>query len=492
MEPDLMYQTRMGQGPKRIAHLEHFSNPDAATYITGTGLRFPRIWRWRASMSVFRSAKIIQAIGIAACCLMSPCTFAASERKPNIIVILADDLGYGSVGCYGSTAIRTPNIDMMATRGMRFTDFHTNGAMCTPTRAALMTGRYQQRCTWVPDEELSPVFQEQRKKNMKQRWAWGISLDELTIAKLLRKAGYRTALLGKWHLGYDLKFHPMEQGFDEFRGYISGCVDYHTHVTKYGSKGLDWWNGKKIENEEGYTTDLLTKYATDFIARHNDQPFFLYLSHEAPHTPLQGRDPKKKQSPAETYKEMIEVLDESVGSVAEALRKHKLEKNTLLIFCSDNGPQFGFFSAAGPCQGKKGSMLEGGHRVPFIASWPGTIAPGSTSNEPVMIMDFFPTFAGLAGVEPPQGHKLDGVDLMPLLSGTQKQLPKRTLCWLFGDKWAVRKGNWKLMGKGKAPQNLVNLKTDIGEKENQIKSEPERTKELFQLHTEWIGDVGAR
>jgi arylsulfatase A-like enzyme len=404
---------------------------------------------------------------------------------------MADDLGYGSLGCYGSKEIRTPNIDRLALNGVRLTDFHSNGPMCTPTRAALMTGRYQQRCAWVDDAELSPVFQKQRKENMKQRWAWGIAIDELTIADLLKQAGYRTALFGKWHLGYDFKFHPMNQGFHEFRGYIAGAVDYHTHISISGLKKLDWWKGKRIENEEGYTTDLLTRYAADFIARHKDRPFFLYLAHEAPHTPLQGRDPKQKKSPADTYREMIEVLDESVGEVVEELRRRKLEKNTLLIFCSDNGPQVGYFSAAGPLRGKKGSVYEGGHRVPCIASWPGVIPPGSTSSEEVMTMDFFPTFAKLAGVAPPEALQIDGIDIMPVLKGDTK-VHDRALHWLFAGSWAVRRGPWKLIGKGNTARSLVNLAKDIEEKQNHLKDRPERVNELRELHAQWIESVGSR
>jgi len=292
---------------------------------------------------------------------------SSSARQPNIVVILADDLGYGALGCYGNKEVKTPNIDSLAAGGIRCTDFHANGPMCTPTRAALLTGRYQQRCKWVPDEELSPVFRKQREKNLKQRWAWGISLEELTIAELLKKGGYSTGLFGKWHLGYDVQFHPMNQGFDEFRGFIGGAVDYHSHVAEAGLEELDWWNGKELKDDNGYTTDLLTTYAVDFISRHKDQPFFMYVTHGAPHTPLQGRDPNKKVSDIEIYKEMIEVLDESVGKIVEALEKHGLRDDTLIIFCSDNGPASpAGFQDASPFRGKKGSLLEGGHRVPAI------------------------------------------------------------------------------------------------------------------------------
>jgi arylsulfatase A-like enzyme len=413
-----------------------------------------------------------------------------SDKRPNIVFIMADDLGYGSLGCYGCPEVKTPNIDRLAASGVRFTDFHSNGAMCSPTRAALLTGRYPQRCAWVPDEELSPVFREQRKGNPAQRWAWGISTHELTLPGLLRQAGYRTALIGKWHLGYDFNFHPMNHGFDEFRGYVGGNVDYHTHVAGYGKKELDWWKDRKIGNEEGYTTDLLAKHAVDFIARNKEKPFFLCLAHGAPHDPWQGRDSTRIKPPAETYREMIEVLDESVGAVIHALRENHLETNTLVIFSSDNGPAAPRgFAANGRLQGKKGSMLEGGHRVPMIASWPGVIPAGTTNAQTVMTMDFLPTFATLAGATLPQGHQIDGTDIMPLLKDNSKQVD-RVLHWLFGDAWAVRKGAWKLIGKHDKALTLVNLEKDLGEKNNLINERPQLADEMLKLHRDWIAEVG--
>ena len=418
---------------------------------------------------------------------------AVAEKivRPNIVLIMADDLGYGALGCYGNKEIKTPNIDALATHGVRLTDFHSNGPMCTPTRAALMTGRYQQRCAWVDDEELSPLFREQRKKNLKQRWAWGISLQELTLPRLLQQSGYRTAIFGKWHLGYDARFHPMNQGFNEFRGFIAGGVDYHSHVANGGTEELDWWDGKTIKNEEGYTTDLLTKYAEDSILRHKDAPFYLYLAHAAPHTPLQGRDPSGKKSPKETYKEMIEVLDESVGTVVEALRKNNLENNTLVIFCSDNGPTKIGVAANASLKGSKGSMFEGGHRVPFVAYWPGMIPAGQTNSQTVMSMDLLPTFEKLAGTSAPEGHQIDGVDILPLLKDPSKKTD-RVLHWLFGSDWAVRQGTWKLIGKSDPPLSLVNLEADIEEKQNLIKEKPELVGELMKLHLQWIAEVGNR
>lgn len=415
------------------------------------------------------------------------------NKRPNIILIMADDLGYGSLGCYGNKDIQTPNIDLLAANGMRFTDFHSNGSVCSPTRAALLTGRYPQRCEWVSDEELSPVFQEQRKNNPSQRWAWGISTNEITIAGLLRQAGYRTAMVGKWHLGYDFKFHPMNYGFDEFRGFVGGNVDYYTHVALYGLKEPDWWNGKNIENEAGYTTDLLTKYATDFISRQTpDQPFFLYLPHGAPHNPWQARDSGKNKSPQEAYKDMIEVLDESVGKVRGALRKYGFDMNTLLIFCSDNGAQAPKgVKANTPLQGIKGDMKEGGHRVPFIATWPGIIPTAKTNSNTVMTMDFFPTFLKLAGAKTPENHPIDGIDIMPVLKKNSKNT-ERTLHWRFGDAWAVRKGPWKLIGQGENILSLVNVEKDISEVTNQLSVQPELVNELNILHIQWAALVGNR
>jgi arylsulfatase A-like enzyme len=417
-------------------------------------------------------------------------TFGQSNARPNLVLILADDLGYGSLACYGNTEVRTPNLDRLAASGMRFTDFHSNGALCSPTRAALMTGRYQQRCVHVADEELSPVFREQRQQNPVQRWAWGISTGELTLPAVLKQAGYRTALIGKWHLGYDSTFHPMNYGFEEFRGFVGGNVDYHTHVAGYGTKQLDWWKDRKIENEQGYSTELLTRYATGFIARNKDTPFFLYLAHGAPHAPLQGREPSRKKSPVETYKEMIGVLDESVGAVIEKLRAHHLESNTLVIFCSDNGPAAPRgFAANTNLRGKKGTLYEGGHRVPFIASWPGAIPPGTTSDALLMTMDLLPTLASLAGARLPADRKMDGIDILPILKGGPSAA-QRDLHWQSGDAWAVRRGSWKLTGEGHKPISLVNLHQDIGETDNLLGREPARADELMTAHERWVTSLG--
>lgn len=416
----------------------------------------------------------------------------ASETRPNIILILADDLGHGSLGCYGNRKVKTPHIDALAASGMKFNDFHANGAMCTPTRAAILTGRYQQRCAWVPDEDLSPVFRKQREKNPTQRWAWGLSTKEITLPSLLRSAGYRTALIGKWHLGYDRKFHPMNYGYDEFRGFVGGNVDYHSHIAGYGTRELDWWHNREIRNEAGYTTDLLTQYAREFIEQNKSKPFFLFFSHAAPHNPWQGRDSNGKRSSPEIYQEMISLLDESVGVVMKTLRENQLDSNTLVLFCSDNGPQAPKEIAAnGTLKGKKGSMEEGGHRVPMIARWPGVIPAQTTSDAVAMTMDFFPTFVRLAGAVIPENHLIDGTDLLPLLQ-RKKNLPERTLHWQHGNAWAMRQGDWKLIGHGSQPKMLVNLAEDRNETINHLSDHPERVTSLLELHQQWAKEVGTR
>jgi arylsulfatase A len=308
----------------------------------------------------------------------------------------------------------------------------------------------------------------------------------------MRQAGYRTGLIGKWHLGYDHVFHPLNYGFDEFRGYVGGAVGYHSHRAEFGQHELDWWNGKEIKDEPGYATDLLTDYAVDFIKRHRQQPFLLWLTYGAPHVPLQGRDPRAKKRPAETYIEMIETLDDGVGRIRQALRENGLEKNTLLIFCSDNGADnLRGIAANGPLRGLKGQLSEGGHRVPCVACWPGRISAGSVCRQTVMGMDWFATFAGLAGASRPKGFQSDGVDLCGVLTH-QARLEGRTLHWLLEDRWAVRAGPWKLLGRGSEPRELYHLDNDLGESHNLLADSPDLVRRLQQQHEAWLGNVHAQ
>ena len=422
------------------------------------------------------------------------CLFNCAPREfaqPNIVLIMADDLGYGDVGCYGNEQIKTPAIDQLAIEGMRFTDFHSNGAVCSPTRAALLTGRYQQR------SGIEGVIRADPKSDTRQR---GLGIEELTIADYLKEAGYSTGIVGKWHLGYKVEFNPLNQGFDYFRGYVSGNVDYHSHVDQAGFP--DWWyNLEKVE-EDGYVTDLITKYAIEFIEENKDEPFFLYVAHEAPHYPFQGRKDKAdrypgyrgRKIPAQgtrkdrmgAYKEMIEVMDEGIGKITEKLEELELKNKTLVIFCSDNG---GFANVAnnGILRGSKGSLWEGGHRVPAIAAWQGYIEPGSQSDETILSMDIFPTLVNLSKSEKGEEYDFDGVDITRLLIEGQS-LPDRTVFWRYRNQKVARFDNWKLM-MDKDTAKLFDLSADISETINLANLEENMADQLTEELRQWEKEV---
>lgn len=393
------------------------------------------------------------------------------RRRPNFVVILADDLGYGDLGSYGSKVNRTPHLDRMAREGLRFTDFHSNGPMCSPTRAALLTGRYQHRF----GEAFEGALDDKAHKDV------GLPVGVPTIARTLKSAGYATGIFGKWHLGYRPPFLPTSYGFDEFRGLSSGDGDHHSHVNRSGKP--DWWHNDRLAAEPGYTADLVTKHGIEFIERHRERPFFLYLPHLSIHFPWQGpRDgahrvegrsyhdlsklgPLESKDVGGKAREMVEALDANVGRVLQALEERGLSENTLVMFTSDNGGyltyQGGFhnISSNGPLRGQKTDMYEGGHRVPAIARWPGRIGPG-VSQETAMSFDLFPTFAELAGA---RSEGVDGVSLRRLLS-EGRPLEKRTLFWRMRGKKAVRQGDWKLVQNGVGEKaQLFNLRDDLGE-----------------------------
>ena len=409
----------------------------------------------------------------------------AESERPNILFIMADDLGYGGVGCFGSKDHDTPHIDSIAAQGVKLTDFHSNGAVCSPTRAALFTGRYQQR---------SGVTGVVTAKGHRDK---GMALDEVTFAEVLRDAGYATALFGKWHLGYDAAFNPTKQGFDEFKGFVSGNVDYHRHIDQAGF--LDWWQGADKKDEKGYLTDLITDHAIDFIGRTKDKPFCLVLTHGAPHYPLQGRKTpgfrtvgKTKvnvpvEEPEKIYKEMIEVMDEGIGRILDKLRTTNRLDNTLVIFCSDNGPAS--IGSAGPLRGRKGTVWEGGHRVPGCIMWPARIPAGRTLSDTMLTMDLFPTFLAAAGIRDNDGPDLDGIDLLPALCKS-KPLPERSLFWDTGRSWAMRKGPWKVVS-GKDGTGLFNLENDLGEKVDLSNEFGERMREMTEAYHRWKKETKA-
>ena len=422
------------------------------------------------------------------------CQTRAAER-PNILLIMADDLGYGDLGCYGNSRIKTPHIDRLATEGMRFTDFHSSGAVCSPTRAGLMTGRYQQRAGISAVIAAAPTS---------RTHTGGLQDREITFAEMLGDAGYKTAIFGKWHLGYYKKYSPVHHGFGQFRGYVSGNVDFFSHVDQAGQ--LDWWRDDQIDDEPGYTTHLITKHTVAFIDASKAGPFCVYVPYEPPHYPYQGPNDKPirtvgqprgkaetQQSKADiqrSYKEMVEEMDTGVGEIIAALKRHGIERNTLVMFFSDNGgtPH----GSNGPLRGFKGRVWEGGHRVPCIARWPGRIEASRTTDDLAITLDVMPTILAAAHVPPPTDRPLDGINLMPLLT-EGKSLGLRKLFWGHAKSRAMRDGNWKVVinpPEQKQP-GLFNLADDLAERHDLSERAPDRLKAMVAAIKAWEEDVAA-
>jgi len=408
------------------------------------------------------------------------CSRIQEEEVPlNIILILADDLGYGDLHSYGSEFDDTPNLDRMAREGLVFTDFHSNCPVCSPTRAALISGQYQQRVG------IETVVYATRFRHT------GIKPGTYTLASYARSQGYSTGIIGKWHLGYDTTYSPLNFGFDYFRGYVSGNVDYHSHID--GAGFYDWWEQKDTLVEPGYSTDLITKNAVRFIRNNKDAPFFLYVAHEAPHFPYQGRgdDPirtKGMSSPGQgtpadlqkTYREMIAAMDEGVGEIFRALEESGISDNTLVFFLSDNGANIN--GSNDPFRGYKSSLWEGGHRIPAMAYWKGRIEPG-TSDELLLGMDIFPTIAVLVGKDVPDEIMLDGMDFSNVLL-EHDTMGEKTVFWRFKGESSVRKGPWKLLAL-KDSTCLFNLSDDPSESMNIIQQNKSISDSLHRMLEAW-------
>jgi len=404
-------------------------------------------------------------------------------RRPNFIIILADDMGYGDASCYGGW-IHTPHLDQLAAGGIRFTDFHSSGVVCSPTRAGLLTGQYQQR-VGVPR-----VINADPKVPSHQT---GLDPREITFPGLLKDAGYSTAIFGKWHLGYTKNFNPVHFGFDLFRGYVSGNIDYISHYDRMGV--YDWWDGLEKVEEEGYVTHLITRHAKDFIEQHREAPFCLYVSHEAVHTPIQGPDDlplrgpgastakKNEEEKKDTYRRMMDEMDKSVGEIVAMVKEAGIDRNTLIIFLSDNGGTKQ--GSNGSLRGFKDSVWEGGHRVPAIFRWPGKIEAGNVSDQLCISIDLKPTMLELAGVEGPQGHEVDGISLVPLLL-KGRSLGERQLFW---NGKAMRDGAWKLVVQ-KEKTLLYDISNDLGEERDLSDAEPERVEAMVKALDAWKRDVG--
>lgn len=416
------------------------------------------------------------------------------DTLPNFVLIVIDDIGYNDLGIYGNQIHQTPNIDRLAMEGMIFTDFHSNGAVCSPTRASIMTGQYQQRTN--VEHAIGFTMEE------------GMPLEKLTIAELLGEVDYTSGVFGKWHLGHVSIFGPNDQGFEQSRA-SNNTPDYHTHVSRVGE--LDWFKNHEPFEESGYLTDLVTHHSVRFINEKKNQPFFLFISHIAAHFPFQGPEdpphrtlgniwhdtkygPLPESQYRRAYKDMIEAVDKSVGEVVQTLDELKLRENTLIFITSDNGA-YSWVGSNYPYRGQKGNLFEGGHRVPAIANWPGRIPPKSFTNATTMTMDLAPTFASIAGAQFPKEERdaFDGVDLSPVLF-EQKNIEDRILFWRFinpyvnSHAYAVRNAGWKyIVEDGK--RFLFNLEMDQTESNNLVERYPLKAEEMETRYQEWLKDV---
>ncbi len=420
-------------------------------------------------------------------------TPADGGARPNIILVLTDDVGYGDIGSYGSRDIRTPNIDRLARGGVRLTDFYAS-PQCTPTRAALITGRYQQR-----------VSLERALSTAGPSLQTGLPANGSTLPRLLKNAGYRTGLVGKWHLGYLPEYSPNTHGFDYFYGFLAGYIDFYTHTR--GIDGMHDLNENGVAvSDTGYMTDLITSRAVRFIESSSTQPFFLEVAYNAAHWPFQrpghatrAANNGRFQSPDDSipatradYVAMLEHADGGIGTIMAALRKRGLEKNTLVIFTNDNGGEW--LSNNAPLFHRKDTLWEGGIRVPAIFWWPSVLPAGRTANTPGITMDLTATV--LTAARTPVPTNFEGRDLVPMLVGraSAAALAERPLFWRIDTRErqqrAVRRGRWKLVVDGD-DLLLFDLPRDIGERHDVAASNPAVVRELQALLTAWEADVDA-
>lgn len=434
------------------------------------------------------------------------------SSQPNIILILADDLGYGDLKCYGASDMNTPNIDRLAAQGVRFTNFYSNGGECTPTRAALLTGRYQQRVGGLECAiGLNNVGRYPDAARLNNTHDLGLPADYNAIPSVLKAVGYNTALIGKWHLGYETKFQPNAHGFDFTLGPLGGGVNYFLHCLPVGmflghmvhGKHDFYRNGQEHHREGYYMTDLITDEAVNWINNQKrDTPFFLYLPYTAPHKPYQGPDDysPNKLTPEEEgigsrekYITMVEELDDGVGKIMAKLKEEGIEENTVIIFFSDNGPAGP--GSAGPFRDNKGTLYEGGIRVPCIIKWPGHINPGIVSDQVAIGMDLSASMARIAKATAPTGRPFDGVDIIKNIEDSRPVYP-RTLFWRKQRSprivKAVRDGNLKYLHAKRGDnitESLFNLKNDPQEKNDLKDKYPEELSRLEKLLKDWEEEV---
>ena len=430
--------------------------------------------------------------------IMAAAVLEAGPARPNLIVIMADDLGYADVGFNGCRDIPTPNIDRIANEGITCTSGYTTYSVCGPSRAGFITGRYQQRFGFERNPQYRPDD-----PNM------GLPLAEQTIAEVLKGVGYTSGIVGKWHLGAHPSLHPLSRGFDFFYGHLGGGHQYFpealdirdSYQAKDEPQSYRTWilRNHEPQKPEKYLTDAFSDAAVEFVEASRDQPFFLYLAYNAPHTPLQAtgeylsrftkiKDPKRR-----TYAAMVSAVDDGVGRVLNTLDKLDLADDTIVIFLSDNGgPTTKNASVNKPLRGGKSDVWEGGYRVPFAIRWSGNLPSGKVYAEPVSALDIMATIAGISNAPISSERPLDGVNLIPFLSGAVSGKPHEVLYLRKWDqqRYAVRRGDFKLVinGEGAQPE-LYNLENDLAETNNILRQNPEIAQELYMLRLQWSSEL---
>lgn len=422
----------------------------------------------------------------------------AAEPQPNLVVIIADDLGYADVGFNGCEDIPTPHIDRVANEGVRFTSGYVTSAVCGPSRAGLITGRYQHRFGSSLNPTIDPSVHN------------GVPRDELTIAEMLRPAGYTSMAVGKWHLGTFPGLRPRERGFDEFYGFLTGGHDYFPEnltLEDLSEVRRQWgWyrtkllhNGERVGTDE-YLTDELSNAAVDFIERKHDRPFFLYLAYNAPHTPMQATDEYLDRFPElegrrKVYAAMVSAVDDGVGRVLDALDAHGIGDDTLVVFLSDNGGARNNASVNTPLRGYKRELFEGGVRVPFAMRWPSQLPAGVSYDRPMTSLDIAATIAAAAGSNVARNEQkpLDGVDIRPFVNGETSEAPYDAIYWWVPnhDEVAIRVGDAKAIefGGDEAELFLFDLATDLSESENIAEAERSSASELIRRAREWASQM---
>ena len=444
----------------------------------------------------------ISGIAWATCLVVLPAL--AAERRPNVLLIFTDDQGSIDVNCYGAKDLVTPALDGLAGDGVRFTQFYAAAPVCSPSRAALLTGRVPQRAG-VPGNVPS------------QPGGAGMPPEQVTIAEMLKSAGYVTGHVGKWHLGYTEETMPNAQGFDTSFGHMGGCIDNYSHFFYWrGPNRHDLWrNGEEVWEDGQFFPNLMVREVNQFLHENKDRPFFLYWAINVPHYPLQGTEYWRRryadlEAPRRMYAAFVSTMDEKVGQVLAEIDRLGLRDDTIVIFQSDHGHSteertFGGGGNAGPYRGAKFSLFEGGLRVPAMIRWPGKIPASQVRGQLAVGVDWLPTIAELCGVSTPK-HKLDGKSLVPVIQSAQAPSPHDVFHWQIGGakrpQWSVRQGDWKLLGNprdtsNKAPLGkddklfLVNLAQDIGEMTNLAKQYPDKVAQLRELHEAWAAELAA-